>query len=1075
MSSDDEECFYDYDEEEEAGWDDGGGGDAMLVEEEAALPERPVDCWAITEESLPAAQQQDLSMVMNLLYIKQHQARALLIHHRWKMESILDHFDRKGRDRMLKEAGVVIQQQAEEKSSSDGGDTAMAASPSPRLGSSVTCYVCFEEVSPDAVSTMDCGHCFCNDCWTEHFFACVNGGQKQIRCMAVGCAAVCDEDVAQRLLGGRYPGAARRLRGALLASYVEDNAAARWCPSAPHCGRAVRVDGGGARWCEVACPCGASFCFGCAAPAHSPCPCAMWERWEAKCRGESMNVDWILANTKTCPNWLCGAATGLAHNWTSIDGHSCNRYDDAAEKRKVDGARRKVLRYAHYYERYKAHGDSRRAEAEKLGPAVEARARRLREDPDPATAPASGDAAEALAAAHRALLASRDVLSRSYAFAYHMFGGEERTLAAAAPESEVATAQALFEDHQEMAERHVEKLSGLLAADAPPAAATAGDAALWRAKQDAVALTAVVEKHSGEMHKCIQDELLPMLVEPISDDAAAMDGSDDECCYYYDAVDSDGDDDDEEEEIIMLDEDDGAALPPPPEEEVEHRAVCWAITKESLAAAQEQDLSMVMNLVNIERHNARALLAHHRWKMERIYDRLDMMGRDALLRDAGVVVLPEKSSSSGSSMAMAKTNPPGSVAVTCNVCFEEYPLGCVSAMDCWTEYFAAAVSDGSKQIRCMEVKCTAICDEAVVRRLLHGKHPGAAARLDRRLLEAYVEASDAVRWCPSAPHCGRVIRVDGGGGGEERYAEVSCPCGAAFCFRCGGGAHSPCPCLMWHKWGAMRGGCEVDNLKWIVANTKSCPKCSKPIEKNGGCNHVTCTCGQHLCYACGAATGTLYMHICNRYKEGGGGDGGVKVEMTAGGRQRLRFMHYYERFEIHTDSYKEEQGKLGPAIDALARRLEADATLPWSGTRDARGAPAAAPVPAGAAAVVHVAYYMFGGGAATRREREEAAAQNRFEDLQGQLEHHVEVLSRTLAAAAADAAEVVKAKRDADNLARVVEGLCAGMYRCVQDELLPLLVEPMNIAAYHPDGPAMAKEFPPATSVTGGAPPATRH
>lgn len=222
------------------------------------------------------------------------------------------------------------------------------------------------------------------------------------------------------------------------------------------------------------------------------------------------------------------------------------------------------------------------------------------------------------------------------------------------------------------------------------------------------------------------------------------------------------------------------------------------------------------------------------------------------------------------------------------------------------------------------------------------------------------------------------------------------------------------------------------------------------------------------------------MHICNRYKEEGGG-GGVKVEMTAGGRQRLRFMHYYERFEIHTESYKEEQGKLGPAIDALARRLEADATLPWSGTRDARWPSAAHRRLLRCRQVLPrsyvLAYYMFGGGAATRREREEAAAQNRFEDLQGQLEHHVEVLSRTLAAAArpADAAEVVKAKRDADNLARVVEGLCAGMYRCVQDELLPLLVEPMNIAAYHPDGPAMAKEFPPATSVTGGAPPATRH
>ncbi|EAY91078.1 hypothetical protein OsI_12688 [Oryza sativa Indica Group] len=592
-----------------------------------------------------------------------------------------------------------------------------------------------------------------------------------------------------------------------------------------------------------------------------------------------------------------------------------------------------------------------------------------------------------------------------------------------------------------------------------------------------------------------------------------MDGSDDECCYYYDAVDSDGDEE-EEEEIIMLDEDDvglldGAALPPP-EEEVEHRAICWAITKESLAAAQEQDLSMVMNLVNVERHNARALLAHHRWKMERIYDRLDMMGRDALLRDAGVVVLPEKSSSSGSSMAMAKTNPPGSVAVTCNVCFEEYPLGSVSAMDCghcfcndcWTEYFAAAVSDGSKQMRCMEVKCTAICDEAVVRRLLHGKHPGAAARLDRRLLEAYVEASDAVRWCPSAPHCGRAIRVDGGGGGEERYAEVSCPCGAIFFFRCGGGAHSPCPCPMWESGApcAAAGGRQpqVDRrqhqeLPQVLQahreerRLQPCHLHLRPASLVSSTRHLSilheidvtplldgCS------YACGAATGTLYMHICNRYKEEGGG-GGVKVEMTAGGRQRLRFMHYYERFEIHTESYKEEQGKLGPAIDALARRLEADATLPWSGTRDARWPSAANRRLLRCRQVLPrsyvLAYYMFGGGAATRREREEAAAQNRFEDLQGQLEHHVEVLSRTLAAAArpADAAEVVKAKRDADNLARVVEGLCAGMYRCVQDELLPLLVEPMNIAAYHPDGPAMAKEFPPATSVTGGAPPATRH
>jgi ariadne-1 len=34
------------------------------------------------------------------------------------------------------------------------------------------------------------------------------------------------------------------------------------------------------------------------------------------------------------------------------------------------------------------------------------------------------------------------------------------------------------------------------------------------------------------------------------------------------------------------------------------------------------------------------------------------------------------------------------------------------------------------------------------------------------------------------------------------------------------------------------------------------------------------------------------------------------------------------------------------------------------------------------------------------------------------------------------------------------------MYTCIQDELLPLLVEPMNIAPYRPDGPDKAKELP---------------
>lgn len=34
---------------------------------------------------------------------------------------------------------------------------------------------------------------------------------------------------------------------------------------------------------------------------------------------------------------------------------------------------------------------------------------------------------------------------------------------------------------------------------------------------------------------------------------------------------------------------------------------------------------------------------------------------------------------------------------------------------------------------------------------------------------------------------------------------------------------------------------ESENVTWIMANTKPCPKCHRPIEKNQGCMHMTCS------------------------------------------------------------------------------------------------------------------------------------------------------------------------------------------------------------------------------------------
>jgi len=66
---------------------------------------------------------------------------------------------------------------------------------------------------------------------------------------------------------------------------------------------------------------------------------------------------------------------------------------------------------------------------------------------------------------------------------------------------------------------------------------------------------------------------------------------------------------------------------------------------------------------------------------------------------------------------------------------------------------------------------------------------------------------------------------------------------------------------------------ESENITWILANTKNCPKCQKPIEKNQGCNHMTCKmCANEFCWLCmgtwkehGSSTGGYYQ--CNKYEE----------------------------------------------------------------------------------------------------------------------------------------------------------------------------------------------------------------
>ncbi|KAK1395057.1 RBR-type E3 ubiquitin transferase [Heracleum sosnowskyi] len=493
-STTDEDYFYSDDDD-----------DDHDHESDQFFPPKPPSCNVITKDSLLAAQRQDLCRVMELLSLREHHARTLLIHYRWDVDKLIAILVERDKVYLFSQAGVPLV---------ENGDLGP-----PPSSSTLLCIVCMEDVPDREVTKMDCGHSFCNTCWTEHFIVQINDGQsKRIKCMEYKCFTICDEAVIRQLVGKRHPFLAEKFDRFLLESYIEDNKLVKWCPSVPHCGHAIRVEED--EFCEVECSCGLQFCFSCLSEAHSPCLCSMWELWTKKGQDESETVSWISDHTKPCPKchkpvekisgcnlvtcicgqhfcWLCGGATGWKHTWESIEGHSCGSFKDDSNKSAGD-TKRDLHRFTHYLSRYKAHKDSLKKETE-LRETIEKKIENLKESYSN-----SRDLSWITNGLYR-LFRSRRALAYSYPFAFYMFGDD--LFQDEMNQTERERKQLLFEDLQQQFETHVEKLSKFI--EEPFHEFSAEQ--LWKTRMQIINLCMVTDNLGKNMYQCIENDLLGSL------------------------------------------------------------------------------------------------------------------------------------------------------------------------------------------------------------------------------------------------------------------------------------------------------------------------------------------------------------------------------------------------------------------------------------------------------------------------------------------------------------------------------------------------------------------------------------
>ena len=205
---------------------------------------------------------------------------------------------------------------------------------------------------------------------------------------------------------------------------------------------------------------------------------------------------------------------------------------------------------------------------------------------------------------------------------------------------------------------------------------------------------------------------------------------------------------------------------------------------------------------------------------------------------------------------------------TCPICTDEisesHPeqLGCghTYCSGCLRHYLESAPHTKTFPLVCIgdEGACQTPISIPQIRRFLQ---PQVFQALVEVVFRSYLDQhTEELKFC-TTPDCQQIYRH------TIKTRILQCPsCFSTICSACDQEAHEGMTCQerRLHKSPA-----EQERLfdEWVAQNGKRCPDCRSVVEKNGGCNHITCRCGAHFCWRCERTFSPhdIYQHMTNAH------------------------------------------------------------------------------------------------------------------------------------------------------------------------------------------------------------------